>query len=432
MPKPIVCLSDQLCQFLTAFRRCFTKRQWRYFVIVLLGLIECEERRTMTGLLRVVGERVSLSGLSRFLNKWPWSPEEVTHTWLQRFRRRMAPLVQAEHQRLKAERPKCVGRPKATVVTGYLIFDDSVHVKPKGRKMTGLGRHYSSTEQRVVNGHCLFTGLYSLLDQRCPLAAEMYRQKTVCQREGVPFVSKIDLAVQSVERFEPAPDTRTHLLLDSWYHCKRVRRAAQVRDWDVSGGLKSNRTMRLIAEDGNREWRSVSQYAARLSVHEWQEVLWPSEQGGQTMYAHLVQTWVRKLGPTLLLITCHNRDEPLKTVRYWGSTVMTLDAQTLVDVLAKRWEIETFFEYDKDLLGSDHYQVMTANAIIRFWTLTACLLCFLEEQRATATEPTPTCGNIRRRIQEQHRRNLLCWLQAQFQAGVTVDEIGIQLAISGS
>src|SRR4030065_527905 len=111
---------------------------------------------------------------------------------------------------------------------------------------------------------------------------------------------------------------------------------------------------------------------------------------------------------------------------------MDLDAQALVEVLARRWDIETFFENDKDLLGSDHYQVMTANAIIRFWTLTACLLCFLEEQRAMAPEPGPTCGDIRRRIQEEHRRNLLHWLQAQFQAGVTGTETGTHFDISRS
>lgn len=33
-----------------------------------------------------------------------------------------------------------VGRPKATVVTGYLIVDDSLHLKVKGQKMSGLGR----------------------------------------------------------------------------------------------------------------------------------------------------------------------------------------------------------------------------------------------------------------------------------------------------
>ena len=83
---------------------------------------------------------------------------------------------------------------------------------------------------------------------------------------------------------------------------------------------------------------------------------WPSEQGGQKMYAHRLQTWVRKLGPTLLLITCHDLDNPLQSVRYWGSSLPSLQTQELVDILAIRWNIETFFEYDKDLLGSDHYQ----------------------------------------------------------------------------
>jgi len=429
MPKPIVCLSEQLRQYLEIFRPCFSKRQWKYFVTVLLGLIECEERKTMTGLIRVVGERISLSGLSRFMSKWPWSPAEVSQTWMLRFRKRLEPLVQAEHQRLKAEQPKRIGRPKTTVVTGYLIFDDSVHSKPKGRKMGGLGQHFSNSEGRVVNGHCLFTGLYVLLGQRCPLPAMMYSQKAVCQREGVAFQSKIDMAVSQTEGFHPVADTHTHVLIDSWYHCKRVRKAAQKRGWDVSGGLKSNRVMRLIAADGSREWLKLSAYAAGLDQRDWQQVTWPSEQGGQTMYAHLVQTWVRKLGPTLLLITCHNPDEPLKSVRYWGSTVLDLQAQTLVDILAIRWNIETFFEYDKDLLGSDHYQLMSAQAVLRFWTLTACLICFLEEQRALAPGQQLTCGDVRRSIQEDHRLNLLHWLQDRFKAGYSVEQISIHLAL---
>jgi hypothetical protein len=34
--------------------------------------------------------------------------------------------------------------------------------------------------------------------------------------------------------------------------------------------------------------------------------------------------------------------------------------------MAIRWNIETFFEYDKDLLGSYHYQVMYTQTVIRF------------------------------------------------------------------
>jgi hypothetical protein len=429
MPKPIVCLSEQLGQFLEAFRPCFSQRQWKYFVTILLGLVECEERKTMTGLLRVVGEHISLSGLSRFLSKWSWSTTEVVQTWLLRFRQRLEGLVQAEHERLKAERPQSVGRPKATVVTGYLIFDDSVHAKPKGRKMGGLGQHYSHADHGVVTGHCLFTGLYVLLGQRCPLAAQLYRQKSVCQQEGVPFQSKVAMAVNQIAGFEPVTGTHTHVLIDSWYHCKPVRRAAQQRGWEVSGGLKSNRVMRRIAADGSREWLPLCKYAAGLGRDAWQEVVWPADQGGQKLYAHLVQTWVRKLGPTLVLITCHNLDEPLKSIRYWGSTRLDLDAQDLIDILAVRWEIEIFFEYDKDLLGSDHYQLMSTQAILRFWTLIACLMCFLEEQRTLSEPKLKTCGEARRKIQDEHRRNLLTWLQEQFQSGTTIDQVSVQLAL---
>jgi len=429
MPKPIVCLSEALRQYLEIFRPCFSQRQWKYFVTVLLGLVECEERKTLSGLLRWVAEHISLSGLSRFLSKWPWSTEAVAQTWMKRFRQRQAGLVQAEHERLKEDMPKSVGRPKATVVTGYLIFDDSVHTKPKGRKMAGLGQHFSNSEQRTVTGHCLFTGLYVLLGQRCPLPMQMYCQKSVCQQAGMAFESKVEMATHQIEDFEPVAGTQTHVLIDSWYHCRAVRRTAQKRGWEVSGGLKSNRVMRLVSETGERQWLKLSAYAAQLQRADWCEVTWPSEQGGQKMYAQLVQTWIRKLGPTLVLITCHNPDEPLKSVRYWGSTLLNLEMQAFVDILAIRWNIETFFEYDKDLLGSDHYQLMTSQAILRFWTLIACLLYFLEEQRAWQDLPRFTCGDARRKLQEQQRLNLLLWLKDQFQANSSIEQISAQLAL---
>jgi hypothetical protein len=114
-----------------------------------------------------------------------------------------------------------------TVVTGYLIFDDSVDVKPKGDKMSGLGMHYSHSDGRVVKGHCMFAGLYVLLGNRCPLQAHLYRSKQVCEQEGEPLQSKTDLAAEEIEHFEPVKNTHTHVLIDSWYHCQRIRKAAQ-------------------------------------------------------------------------------------------------------------------------------------------------------------------------------------------------------------
>src|SRR5206468_9746212 len=134
----------------------------------------------------------SLAGLSRFLSEAPWSQEELAASWQAHFRQEMRFVVEAERHRQRSQQPKRRGRPKQPLVTGYVIGDDSTMAKPKGRKMEGLGRHHSTTEDKRIVGHSLLMGLYVLLDRSCPLAPQLYRQKAVCEREGVAFQSKIE------------------------------------------------------------------------------------------------------------------------------------------------------------------------------------------------------------------------------------------------
>jgi hypothetical protein len=63
---------------------------------------------------------------------------------------------------------------------------------------------------------------------------------------------------------------------------------------------------------------------------------------------------------------------------------------------------------------------MTAQTILRFWTLIAC---FLKEQRSAAPDQRLTCGDVRRNLQHQHRLNLLQWLEASFIDGYTFDQV---------
>ncbi len=215
MRVPIICSDARLSQFAATFRPCFSKPQYRYFEIVLLALLLCQEARTLTALLRCVVARASLAGLSRFLSKAPWSPSAVAQTWRRRFDGQVRPLVEAEHARQRAARPPRRGRPAATVVTGYLIGDDSTVEKVRGTKMAGLGKHYSTTAGTQVVGHSLVQGLYVVQGRRCPLEPHLYRQKAVCAAESVPFQSKIDLMAYQIRTFRPLAETVTHVLLDS-------------------------------------------------------------------------------------------------------------------------------------------------------------------------------------------------------------------------
>lgn len=431
MPLPIICASADLCQFVLLFGLVFTKPQWKYFVTVLLALIQSEDRRTLTGLLRKVLARFSLAGLSRFFAKSPWSETLLAQLWLAHFRLELEPCVQAEHQRQQAQQAQRRGRPKATSVTGYLIFDDCTHAKLKGRKMQGLGRHYSTTEQKQVIGHSLFMGLHVLLGRRCPLPPQMYRTKTTCEKEGVPFQSKIDLADAAIQDFVPVEREHVHVLVDAWYTCQRLWKAAQARGFDFSGGLKSNRKLRRQTPDGKRYWQRLSEYAAELSADQFQPVTWPAQDGGRTVYVHCVRTIVHRLGACQVVIVCEKPDGTMEHTRYFATTLLEADPQTIVNVLAVRWDIETLFEDWKELFGTDHYQVMTDRAIVRYWTFAACAYLFLDERRAVMTQTQArhiTLGEARQDVQKDHQLNLLHWLQTEFQNGRTPIQLQARFA----
>lgn len=157
IPQPIHIRNVRLTQYLRLFSSVFNLPQWKYFVTVLLGLLHCDERRSLSALLRHVVAGVTIFGVCRFLRVAPWSVDQLTTVRQAYFYEQMAPVVAAAHRELRAQQPRRRGRRRRTVVTGYLILDDSTHAKRYARAQEGLGRHYSSTEKQVVNGHSMFS-----------------------------------------------------------------------------------------------------------------------------------------------------------------------------------------------------------------------------------------------------------------------------------
>src|SRR5215210_3195287 len=291
MRVPIICMDGRLRHFAAAFRDCFSTPQHRYFEIFLLAMLLCQEAKTLTSLLRQVAVQVTLSGLSRFLATAPWSTADIAKTWRQRFDTQVASLVAAEQARQRAAQPKRRGRPTPPVVTGYLIGDDSTMHKVRGKKMAGLGKHYSTTAGTRVVGHSLVQGLYVVQGRHCPLEPQLYRQQAVCAAEDVPFHSKIDLMDDLIGTFQPLPGTRTHVLLDSWYAAKRLWQTARGRGFQISTGLKSNRMVRDADPDSANGWRWVglTEYAAGLRVADYQRVTWPSQDADpRQVWVHVV------------------------------------------------------------------------------------------------------------------------------------------------
>ncbi len=434
MRVPIICMDGRLREFAATFRSCFSRPQHRYFEIVLLALLLCQETKTLSALLRQVAVQVSLSGLSRFLAKAPWSTADVAQTWRTRFDTQVAPLVAAEHARQRAAAPKRRGCPATPVVTGYLIGDDSTMHKMRGTKMAGLGKHHSTTAGTRVVGHSLVQGLYVVQGRHCPLEPQLYRQQAVCATEQVPFHSKIDLMDDLIATFQPLPGTTTHVLLDSWYAAKRLWKTARGRGFQISTGLKSNRMLRIADPEAPNGWRwmGLAEYAAGLTDADYHQVAWPSQDAEpRQVWVHVVQTRVKKLYRCQVILVKETLEASVKQVRYFASSDLAADAQTLMGHLAARWAVEVLFADGKELLGLDQYQVMSAEAIVRFWTLAWAAYCFLDEERARLRREWQrhvTLGEARREVQRTHWRHLITWMHQQFADGAAPQTVFDRLA----
>jgi len=445
MPTPIICADPRLRQFAARFRSCFSQPQFQYFVTVLLGVLLCLEARTCSGVQRAVCCGRSLAGLSRFLARAPWSAPTLVGVWTAHFRQQLTPAVRAEIARRKAARPVRPGRPPVTLLTGYLAGDDSVCAKPRAhqsvyganservpRPMAAIGQHYSSTAGQTVQGHDVVLTHYLLQGRGCPQQPALYRQKAVCAREKVPFKSKIDLMAEQIERFVPVEGTQTHVLLDSWYACKRLWKLARTLGYTITTGLKSNRWLWVpdAAAPGGGAWQQLSAYAASLSATDYQQVEWPSQRGGHTVWVHVVRTRVRKLYTCQVVFVRKSLSAPVSSVRYWASSDLAADAVGLIGHIAARWDIEVLIADLKEL-GLDQYQLLSAEGIVRWWTLVLACYVFLEEQRAALVAQRGTyvtIGATRREVQVVHRRNLLDWLFVRFQHGDTPDDLAPLLA----
>ena len=164
---------------------------------VLVALLMSLEGQTLSHLHRAVAGKKSLSSISRFLSQAPWSHQDVIKYNFSRFCHMMNPKIEQERQKVKDQQKKLKrrGRRKEPLVTGYLIGDDSTMSKTKGVKMQGLGRHHSTTYGKRIIGHSLVQCLYTVLGRFCPLEPFLYRQKKTAEKEGVQFLSKIDIMI---------------------------------------------------------------------------------------------------------------------------------------------------------------------------------------------------------------------------------------------
>jgi hypothetical protein len=200
----------------------------------------------------------------------------------------------------------------------------------------------------------------------------------------------------------------------------------KARQWDLTGGLKKNHKLRTTDAEGQMSWRQVDDYAAELPKEAFQPVVWPNQEGGQMIYAFLIRTKVKKLGACQVLIVKTSADDPGEKARFYITTRLSDSLEQVVQTMALRWTVETLFADFKELMGSDQYQLHSAEAILRFWALGLCLYQYLDSLRYCLRriyQQEVTLGETRNWVRERYGLHKLSWICRQATNGASDQQI---------
>jgi SRSO17 transposase len=270
----------------------FQSYVWKHVQSILVGRMLLREVKTLTALQC----HQSLPTLSRTLNVYEWPLEELRAV-------RRARITQAlKKLRTKRGRPHCL----------YLIIDDTV-VPKRGKKLPALGFHFSSSEDRVVQGWDWVFAAVRVGSLVVPWDWRGYVNEHFVEAED--FQKRTELACELIRAFEPPVPGRVIVLTDSAYCCAEVIRAAHRRGFTVVGLLKKNR---LLAE-GRRAWEVPEETVAFLQGLE-----------------------------IAVKVVHRGRGKGRRTVI---STDLSLGRQQIQRHLKRRWGIEVMFKLLKEQFG---------------------------------------------------------------------------------
>lgn len=402
---PATKLPCTLADYLTKFAETLSKPQQHHFQTYVMGLIIGEGRRTITTIngTRLPETRKDDSSVSRFVQNHKWPEDEIERERVALAREEI--IIWLDNR--KGDRP----------VTGYLVFDDSLH-ENTGRQIAGAGSFRAGGGYKW--GKKMVSSLLRVGPFNVPYWGDLYLKKEYCEAEGLVFRTTTEMVRAQILSFEPLPGTETCVLVDSWFSGWPIIGAVKSREDEgfyIICGLKDSRC--IYRRDGRKV--NLKTRAGELEYPHYVRI----KANGRTFYVYRYEGLVSRAGddPCAVLI-CRNDLSDLEDDPFFILCSRTdLTSQQIIVRYLKRWGIETGYRNGKQLLGQDEYQGRSTLGTIRHWCLGRVAYTYLELRRVhslltrTSDLLLRTLGDVCRAVKREVVHALVEWLHDIFQAG---------------
>jgi hypothetical protein len=255
--------------------------------------------------------------------------------------------------------------------TVYVLIDDTLSEKTKPssrakKKIENCSWHKSHTGgKKMIYGH-----QFVCVVLRCGGISLPY--KMIPYEKGER--TKIEIA-ESIIRKLPFSNLKVYIQADSWYTSDRLIKAAQSRNFQYLGALKTNR--KIFPKGFRSKGIQIKDFAKTLKQKDLDLVTvgnakyWTYVYEGRINGGHLVK-----------IVLSWPKEALFKegTLRCFLSTFRQISAKKLLNLYLKRWEIENIFRFSKQNFKMEKYQIHTSKGIKRYLLLVQLSYLYLASE----------------------------------------------------
>ena len=354
MSIPIIETPKELRNSLEAYKCAFTKPQFNHFKNLITGLI-VSDNKTLQEINDCFGEK-DQSSFNRFMTCSNWNEEEVEQVRINQIKRK-------------------------NISKGFMIVDPTMLHKT-GKRMEKANYHYSGTTKGKEWGHLLVNSLFCNEEISFPINAEFYlregdadeKHKFRTSREIC--MGQIDYAIKNKLPVEA-------VLIDSGLYADYVLRHIMINQLKFVAGIN----IKTLISINREEKRNIKSYLDCLKKKDFKRFKINEE----IYFLHSIEVYVRRVGKVKLLISYKKGDE--KVIKTYISNILNKTDEELMNILLKRWKVETLHRDSKQHLGLEDYQVRKFGAIQKV-------------VRAVLVAYTQIALNVEQKILEPLKRNL--------------------------
>lgn len=394
--------SEALINFVLALQLALYQPQIRHLLEIVDALIVCNQRKTLSGLSRLLHRSVDPKVLADFFRESPWSIDQISQPRKKFMLAKVLELAQAAGIKLKI----------------MVSLDDSLGKKGKATKhLDAVDYHHNHNEsthkrQSWCNGyvyvelHVQIGPFGFLFDTRLYLRENKVRQlnRSRSIEKRLRYRSKYNLAREMLLELDallPA-GSQVYVLFDSWYASAKLINLCLRKHWQVICALKANRKIEKQRIDRHHQMLKHKPYQ-RITLEA------VGDRRAPTYHVRTVSGHLEKVSQEVYVIISKKRPGDPRP-KYFLCTDTRLSAEEALKLYQKRWQVEVDNLNLKEVLGLGDFRLQSFEAIQKWFAVVTLAINYLQYTAMLAYRPNlplPSLAECKRLHQQAHLDSLL-------------------------